>query len=173
MSSGKVSNKYRKNPPIRRVSTNQSLSRDSTQSFNRVDVELTVFSRDSALGVRQGGSAGVGGRGTSGYLGHLLLLSEAPGDHKIYTFFGYFSILHLFTFLSQNSPRKGSQKCQKSEKSMRNHPPDLALNSYLQKGPPKCENRILFNVLSLFPKVPGTPKSITNWTPNGSRNCNL
>ena len=102
-------------PPIRRVSTNQSLSRDSTQSFNRVDVELTVFSRDSALGVRRGGSAGVGGRGgTSGYLGHLFLLSEAPGDHKIYTFFGYFSILHLFTFLSQNNPRKGSQKCQQS-----------------------------------------------------------
>ena len=101
-------------PPIRRVSTNQSLSRDSTQSFNRVDVELTVFSRDSALGVRQGGSAGVGGRGTSGYLGHLLLLSEAAGDHKIYTFFCYFAILHLFTFLSQNNPRKRSQKCQKS-----------------------------------------------------------
>jgi hypothetical protein len=99
------------------VSTNQSLSRDSTQSFNRVDVELTVFSRDSALGVRRGGSAGVGGRGgggTSGYPLHLLLLSEAPGDHKIYTFFGYFSILHLFTILSQNNPRKASQKCQKS-----------------------------------------------------------
>ena len=48
------------------MSTNQSLSRDSTQSFNRVDVELTVFSRDSALGVRRGGSAGVGGRGGEG-----------------------------------------------------------------------------------------------------------
>ena len=154
------------------MSTNQSLSRDSTQSFNRVDVELTVFSRDSALGVRRGGSAGVGGRGggTSGNEGHLLLLSEAPGDHKIYTFFGYFSILHFFTFVCQNLPRKGSKRCWKSSKSIEKTPPDLALNSYLPSGPPKCENRIPFNVSSLFPRVPGTPQFGPRMDP-GTANC--
>ena len=56
---------------------------------------------------------------------------------------------------------------------MKKQPPDLGWKSYLQKAPPKCENRIPFNVLNLFPKVPGTPKSIANWTPNGPRNCKL
>ena len=58
-------------PPIRRVSTKgaklqqtlQSFSRVSTQSFSRDSVQSSSFSRDSALGVRRGGSAGVGGRG--------------------------------------------------------------------------------------------------------------
>ena len=84
-----------------------------------------------------------------------------------------FSILHFFTFLSQNTPQKGATKCQKSWKSTKKHPPDLAWKPYLQKAPPKCENRIPFNVSSLFPRVPGTPKSIANWIPNGPRNCNL
>ena len=72
---------YRKNPPIRHVSTKgaklqqtlQSFSRVSTQSFSRDSVQSSSFSRDSALGVRRGGSAGVGGRGrgggTFGYVG--------------------------------------------------------------------------------------------------------
>ena len=81
-------------------------------------------------------------------------------------FFRLFSHTHFFHFLvPKQSPK--TKKCQKSEKSVKNHPPDLALNSYLQKGTPKCENRIPFDVLSLFPRVPGTPKSITNWNPNG------
>ena len=35
----------------------------------------------------------------------------------------------------------------------------------MQKRPPKCENRTPFNVLSLFPRFPGTPKRLPNWTP--------
>ena len=87
-------------------------------------------------------------------------------------FFACFSILHFFTFLSQITPQNGTKKCQKSWKSTKKHPPDLACKPYLQKATPKCENRIPFNVLSLFPKVPDIPKSITNWSPNGPRNCN-
>ena len=56
--------------------TLQSFSRVSTQSFSRDSVQSSSFSRDSALGVRRGGSAGVGGRGgrgarwvTFGYVG--------------------------------------------------------------------------------------------------------
>ena len=41
------------------------------------------------------------------------------------------------------------------------------------KVSPKCENLIPFDVLRLCPQVPGTPKSIANWTPDGPRNCNL
>ena len=74
-------------------------------------------------------------------------------------FFAYFSILHFFTFLSQNTPQKGAKKCQPSCKSTKKHPPDLACKPYLQKATLKCENRIPFNVLSLFPKVPGTQKT--------------
>ena len=87
--------------------------------------------------------------------------------------FGCFSILHIFAFLSQNASQKGAKKYQKSRKSTKKHPPDLAWKPYLQKAPPKCENRIRFNVLTIFPRVPGTPKSIANWIPNGSRNCKL
>ena len=70
------------NPPIRRVSTKgaklqqtlQSFSRVFTQSFSRDSVQSFSFSRDSALGVRRGGSAGVGGRGGGGgTLGYLRL----------------------------------------------------------------------------------------------------
>ena len=43
----------------------------------------------------------------------------------------------------------------------------------MQQEPPKCENRIPFKVLSLFPRFPDTHKNITNWTPNGPRNCKL
>ena len=88
-------------------------------------------------------------------------------------FFACFSILHFFTFLSQNTPQKGAKKCQKAWKSTNKPPPDPAWKPYLQKASPKCENRIPFNVLSLFPKVPGTPKSIANWIPDGPRHCNL
>ena len=84
-----------------------------------------------------------------------------------------FSILHFSTFSFQNNPQKRSQKCSKSSKSVQETPPNLALNSYLHKGSPKCENRIPFNVLSLFPKVQGTLKSVTIWTPNGPRNSKL
>ena len=88
-------------------------------------------------------------------------------------FFACFSILRCFTFLSQITSQKGAKKSQKSWQSTKKPPPDLAWKPYLQKASPKCENRIPFNVLSLFPRVPGTPKSIANWIPNGPRNCNL
>ena len=88
-------------------------------------------------------------------------------------FFACFSILHFFTFLSQNTPQKGAKKCQKAWKSTNKPPPDPAWKPYLQKASPECENRIPFNVLSLFPKVPGIPKSIANWTQDGPRTCNL
>ena len=84
-----------------------------------------------------------------------------------------FSILHLFIFWSQNTPQEGSKKYYKSWKSIKKHPPDLAWNSYLQKGRQKYENRIPCDVLTLFPRVPGTPKNITNWILNGPRNCKL
>ena len=89
------------------------------------------------------------------------------------SFFACFSILHFFTFLSQNTPERRSPNRQESYKSIKKHSPDLAWKSYLQKGSPKCENRIPFNVLSLFPRFPDTHKNITNWIPNGPRNCNL
>ena len=92
-------------------------------------------------------------------------LTELPGSGRgnfRSSFFGRYSVFHFFTFSSQSSPRKDSKKCPKLQKSTKKHLPDLALNSSLQKGAPKCENRIPFNVLSLFPKVPGTLKSITN-----------
>ena len=88
-------------------------------------------------------------------------------------FFDPSSTSHIFAFSSQNSPRKGSTKYKKSSTSTKKHLPDLALNSSLQKGTPKCENRIPFNVLSLFPRPPGTPKSITIWSPNGPRSNKL
>ena len=80
---------------------------------------------------------------------------------KIFDYFSAcFSILHSFTFLYRNTPQKGTTKCQKSSKSSKKHPPDPAWKPYLQKAPPKCENRIPFNVLSLFPRVPGTQKTL-------------
>ena len=90
-----------------------------------------------------------------------------------HSFFACFSIPHFFTFLSQNTPQKGAKKCQKAWKSTNKPPPDPAWKPYLQKASPECENRIPFNVLSLFPRVPGTPKSITNWIRNGPRNSKL
>ena len=76
-------------------------------------------------------------------------------------------------FCPKTLPRMGPKSSQKSWKSTKKPPPDLAWKPYLQKAPPKCENRIPFNVLSLFPRVPGTPKSIANSIPNGPRNCKL
>ena len=83
------------NPPIRRVSTKgaklqhtlQSFSRVSTQSFSRDSVQSSSFSRDSALGVRRGGSARVGGRGEGGTLGYLGLLPVAFGTLFFWTSF--------------------------------------------------------------------------------------
>ena len=84
----------------------------------------------------------------------------------------FFQAQFVHLFVPKHSP-EGSQKVLKIMKIYKKHPPDLAWKSYLQKAPPKCENRILFKVLSLFPRVPGTPKSIATWTPNGPRNCKL
>ena len=89
-----------------------------------------------------------------------------------YVFCLFFHTPFFHLFVPKHSP-EGSQKCQKSWKSTNKPPPDLAWKPYLQKAPPKCENRIPFNVLSLFPKVPGIPKSIANWTQDGPRTCNL
>ena len=91
--------------------------------------------------------------------------SELPGiscssDLELFHyFFSCFSILHVFTFLSQNTPQQGAKECQKSSKSLKKHPPDPAWKTYLPKASLKSENRIIFNVLSLFSKVPGTQKT--------------
>ena len=55
---------------------------DSARSFDKHDMktEMTGLAETLLLGVRRGGSAGVGG--SKGNLGRLLLQSEAPGDHK-------------------------------------------------------------------------------------------
>ena len=89
------------------------------------------------------------------------------------SFFACFSILHFFTFLSQNTPRKEVPKSSRIVKNDKKTLTRSSLEIIPAKRIPKCENRIPFNVLSLFPRVPGTPKSITNWTPNGPRNCKL
>ena len=59
-------------------------------------------------------------------------------------------------------PKRNSRKRQKS---MNKYSVNLAWKSYLQKGTPKCENRIPFNVLSLFPRFPGTPKKAPKLDP--------
>ena len=105
------------NPPIRRVSTNQSLSRDSTQSFNRVDVELTVFSRDSALGVRRGGSAGVGGRGGHPVtLGICFCCQRLPGTTKS----TLFSVIFPYSICSLFCPKTIPERGPKSVKNRKN-----------------------------------------------------
>ena len=99
-----------------------------------------------------------------GLYGRYSELAGSPLVEFFHYFFACFSILHFFAFLSQNTPQKGAGKCQKAWKSTNKPPPDPAWKPYLQKASPECENRIRFNVLSLFPKVPGIPKSIANWT---------
>ena len=88
-------------------------------------------------------------------------------------FFACFSILHIFTFLSLNTPQQGAQECRKSSKSSKKHPSDPAWKTYLQKAYLKSENRIPLNVLSMFPRFPGIPKNITNCTQmdSGTANC--
>ena len=71
---------------------------------------------------------------------------------------------------TKNKPLQSHQKQQNSPKLGPREPPKFnqfvtfshlfaPRKPYLQKAPPKCENRILFNVLSLFPRVPGTQKT--------------
>ena len=63
-----------------------------------------------------------------------------------HSFFACFSILYVFTYLSQNTSQKGVRKRQQSQKSIKNHSLNLAWKSCLQNGSPKCENHTLFNV---------------------------
>ena len=69
--------------------TLQSFSRVFTQSFSRDSVQSFSFSRDSALGKRRGGSAGVGARGggTFVYIGLPSSISFPTGG-SLEPFFG-------------------------------------------------------------------------------------
>ena len=84
--------------------------------------------------------------------------------------------LHLFTFLSQNTPRKGVQQVVKIIKFAKKHPPDLAWKSYLQKGSPKCENLPLqrFKPISKGPRYTEKHRKLDpRWTPDLQFVCKL
>ena len=83
--------------------------------------------------------------------------------------FSFFSILHFHTFVPRHSRTRASKKRQKSQKSITNRSVNLAWKSYLQKGPPKCENRIPFKRFKSISEVPRYPKKApemdSKWTP--------
>merc|ERR1711966_38930 len=95
-----------------------------------------------------------------------VLSSSSPHDFFSTPFLTLFSYSIFSHNCPKTLPKRGSKKRQKSQKSVKDHSSNLAWKSCLQKGFPKCENRIPFNVLSLFPRFPGTPKKLPNWTPN-------
>ena len=88
-------------------------------------------------------------------------------------FFGCFSTLHLFTFLSQNTFQKGSAKCKKNIKINEKTPTRSSFEFVPPKRNPKVWKSYPLQSFKPISKSPRYPKNITNWNPNGPRNCKL